>query len=145
MGEFLISQGFFHLGTMAPRGTRLALLPAREVTERPDRASGACLGMSNIVSLKAIRDVKQAQSEDHEYRAKILTMEKVELLEEMVRFQEERTRVGKLTPAMMVQGKVLFKALEESAETQELKILTRSYRRHLEYELADYLKQTGTL
>ena len=67
-------------------------------------------------------------------------MDKVELLEEMVRFQEERTQVGELSLSMMVRGRHLFKALEENAETQELKILTRSYRRHLDCELADFRK-----
>lgn len=94
--------------------------------------------MSNVVSLQAVRAVKEAESEDHAYRAAILTMDKLELLEEMVRFQEERSRMGNLTLAMMVKGRHLFKALEETAETQELKILTRSYRRHLDFELQDY-------
>lgn len=91
--------------------------------------------MSNIVSLNVVREIKDAEG-DMEYRAKILGMDKLELLEEMVRFQEERSRVGHLTPKMMIEGKILFKALEESAETNELRLLTRSYRRHLEFELA---------
>jgi hypothetical protein len=90
---------------------------------------------NNIVSLKAIRDIRSAESEDHAYRAKILCMSKLELLEEMIRFQEERSSLGHLTVPMMVRGKALFKALEDTAETQELKILTGSYRRHLEHEL----------
>jgi hypothetical protein len=94
--------------------------------------------MSNVVSLKAARDIKDAESEDHAYRAMILSMDKLELLEEMVRFQEERSAMGSLTLAMMIKGRHLFKALEETAETQELKILTRSYRRHLDFELQDY-------
>ena len=94
--------------------------------------------MSNIISLNAVRELKDAEDEDHAYRAKILVMDKLSLLEEMVRFQEERSRLGHLTPLMMLRGKILFKALETSAETQELKLLTRSYRRHLEYELAAY-------
>ena len=94
--------------------------------------------MSNVVSLKAVRDIKDAETEDHTYRAMILSMDKLELLEEMVRFQEERSSMGQLTLAMMIKGRHLFKALEETAETQELKILTRSYRRHLDFELQDY-------
>jgi hypothetical protein len=94
--------------------------------------------MSNVVSLKAVREIKTAQTEDFAYHAEILAMDKLQLLEEMVRFQEERSRVGHLTLQMMIRGKILFKALEENAETQELRILTRSYRRHLECELADY-------
>lgn len=98
--------------------------------------------MSNIVSLKAVREIKDAES-DIEYRAKILGMDKLELLEEMVRFQEERSRIGHLTPRMMIEGKILFKALEDSAETNELRILTRSYRRHLEFELAAFMEKEG--
>ena len=97
--------------------------------------------MSNVVSIKAVRELKAAEDEDLAYRARILGMDKVELLEEMVRFQEERSRLGYLTLAMMMRGKVLFKALEENAETEELFLLTRSYRRHLEYELSAYLEQ----
>jgi hypothetical protein len=96
--------------------------------------------MSNIVSLKAVREIKEAES-DMEYKAKILGMDKLELLEEMVRFQEMRSAVGYLTPQMMIEGKILFKALEDSAETNELRMLTRSYRRHLEYELAAFLEK----
>ena len=98
--------------------------------------------MSIVVSLKAAREIKEAQkNEEHAYHARILVMDKTELLEEMVRFQEERSQIGHLTLPMMVRGKILFKALEESAETQELKLLTRSYRRHLEYEMTAYREQ----
>ncbi len=98
---------------------------------------------NNIVSLKAVREMKDAECEDMAYRAMILSMDKLELLEEMVRFQEERSRRGSLSIGMMLQGKHLFKALEENAETQELRILTRSYRRHLEYEIAAYLQTSN--
>ena len=84
--------------------------------------------------------MKEAENDDMAYRAMILSMDKLELLEEMVRFQEERSRRGSLSLAMMLKGKYLFKALEENAETQELRILTRSYRRHLEHEITAYLQ-----
>src|SRR5215213_8194039 len=87
-------------------GIRLALVPPR---------------MSNVVSLDAVRQIRDAENDDMAYKAMILSMDKLELLEEMVRFQEERSRLGELTPAMMIRGKVLFKALEDSAETQELR------------------------
>lgn len=93
---------------------------------------------NNIVSLNAVRELKKAEQEDYAYQAKILSMDKMELLEEMIRFQEERSQLGQLTPGMMLRGRYLFKALEETAETQELRILTRSYRRHLEHELNAY-------
>ena len=72
-----------------------------------------------------------------DYKAKILGMDKLELLEEMVRFQETRSRIGGLTPQLICEGLVIFSVLEHTAETNELRLLTRSYRRHLEYEQKD--------
>ena len=100
--------------------------------------------MNNVVSIKAAREIKEAESDDNAYHAKILAMDKLELLEEMVTFQEERSRIGALSLSMMIRGRHLFKALEETAETQELRILTRSYRRHLDYELQDYRKKISS-
>lgn len=96
--------------------------------------------MDNVVSLKVVREMKKATQEDPDYEAKILGADKLELLSEMMKFQEERTETGYLTPTMMVRGKILFKALEERAETFELRHLARSYRRHLKYELEAYYK-----
>lgn len=95
----------------------------------------------NVIVLQAVRDLKNAKEEDHTYRAQLLSMNKVELLEEMIHFQQERTQAGFLTTPMMTRGKILFQILEESAETRELKLFCRSYRRHLEYELADQLER----
>jgi len=91
--------------------------------------------MSNVISLRAYKVLKESEEEELAYRARILSLNKLELLEEMVNFQEERSKRGRLTSVMMTRGKYLFRALEEVADTQELKILARSYRRHLEYEL----------
>jgi hypothetical protein len=101
--------------------------------------------MSNVVSLNAARTIRMTEQEDLAYQARILGMDKLELLEEMIRFQEERSRVGRLTVVMMLRGKLLFKALEENAETRELRLLTRSYRRHLEHELAAYASNSASL
>jgi hypothetical protein len=92
--------------------------------------------MSNVISLRAFKALKDIDSEELAYQARILSMSKVELLEEMVRFQEERKTLGTLTPPLMQRGRHLFRALEDCADSQELKILSRSYRRHLEYEIA---------
>jgi len=94
-----------------------------------------------VISLDVVRELKVARIEDQAYKARILMMDKHELLEEMVRYQEERKRLGRLTPSLMIRGRTLFAALEESAESEELQILSRSYRRHLDYELRDYAKR----
>jgi hypothetical protein len=93
-----------------------------------------------IISLQQVRELRKLETEDLAYKALILGMSKLELLEEMVRFQEERSRTGSLTLTMMVRGKHLFRALENTAETDQLRLLTRSYRRHLEHEIAHLLR-----
>jgi len=70
-----------------------------------------------------------------DYKTYIYRLDKYDLLVEMVQFQEDRARVGCLTIDMMHKGIILFRALEEASETNELRLLTRSYRRHLEEEL----------
>lgn len=100
--------------------------------------------MSNVISLRAFKALKDTECEELAYRARILSMSKVELLEEMVTFQEERKEIGHLSEEMMIRGKHLFRALEETADTQELKILSRSYRRHLEHELASLREGSNT-
>ncbi len=99
---------------------------------------------AKIFSIQAMREVKQVEQEDPMYKIRIEEMDKVQLLEEMVRFQEERSQLGELNVNLMVKGRILFRALEEHAETSALRALTKSYRRHLEYELADYLEKSNT-
>lgn len=98
---------------------------------------------NNLISLNAARELKRAEEHDYAYQARILCMDKLELLEEMVQFQEQRSSLGKLTPQMMIRGRFLFKALEQAAETQALKLLSQSYRRHLDYELKEFVKNSS--
>lgn len=101
--------------------------------------------MSNIVFLNAAREIRNTENrETKDYQERIANMTKLDLLEEMIRFQEERSETGSLTLSLMVRGKILFKALEASAETREMRNLSRSYRKHLEYELSEYLKKSAT-
>jgi hypothetical protein len=90
---------------------------------------------SNVVSLEQFRRLKRITDQDLDYARLIEKMTKLELLDEMIRFQEERTRVGQLTYKMMIRGRHLFDALERNAETREMRLLARSYKRHLEHEL----------
>jgi hypothetical protein len=82
-----------------------------------------------------IRDFQKDRDLDV-YKAKIITMDHHDLLCEMVKFQEELSLLGYLSHKMMVEGVVLFKELSDRAQTNELRLLTRFYYRHLEYELA---------
>lgn len=100
------------------------------------------MNRAKVFSIKALREIKNAESNDPQYARKIAQLSKLELLNEMVRFQETRSQLGKLTPELMVKGRVLFEALEKNAETETLQVLTRSYRRHLELELKEYIKNS---
>ena len=93
----------------------------------------------NIIDLVAERNKRGIAQHDPYYQMKINRMNKIELLEEMVRYQEERSVKGRLTLTMMVRGKILFRALEIQAETEELRLLSSSYRRHLEHEIDQHL------
>jgi hypothetical protein len=95
----------------------------------------------NIINLTAERFSRTKN--DPQYETKIARMNKYELLEEMVRFQEERAEKGRLSLEMMVRGQILFRALENTAETSELRLLASSYRRHLEHEIESLSKNAA--
>lgn len=89
----------------------------------------------NVVWLNSVKEARKIEQGDPAYQKRIQKMDKLELLEEMMRFQEERTQAGHLTLPLILRGQILFKALEERAETRELTQLARSYRKHLKLEL----------
>jgi len=88
-----------------------------------------------LIDFVAERNKRGMARHDPYYQIQINRMNKMELLEEMVRFQEDRSKKENLTLTMMVRGKILFSALERNAETDELRLLASSYRRHLEHEI----------
>jgi hypothetical protein len=93
--------------------------------------------MNKVISLKAIREAKHHEHSDPIYQNKVAGMNKLELLEEMMRFQEERTQEGELTLSLMIRGQILFETLEAQAATLELRELATAYRRHLKLELQE--------
>jgi hypothetical protein len=96
--------------------------------------------MNPIISLEKVREAKKTRESDLRYQSKLEQMDKLELLGEMIRFQEDRSSAGELTLKLISRGQVLFKILENEAETQELRELARTYCRHLKLELDAYLK-----
>ena len=97
--------------------------------------------MSNVLDFTAAKNKRLSEDSDPYYQALIARMHKSDLLEEMVRFQEERSAKGALSALMMVRGRILFSALERVAETEDLRLLASSYRRHLETELKEFKKE----
>ena len=94
----------------------------------------------NVIDLSRERSRRGLTHHDPHYQLVINQMSKIELLEEMVRFQEQRSGQTSLPLSLMIRGKILFKALETNAETDELRMLASSYRRHLEHEIDHFQK-----
>ena len=97
--------------------------------------------MAKIILLDRVREKKIAQESHPDYLEQLEGMDKLGLLEEMIQFQEERANSGGLTLSLMIRGEILFRLLEEKAETNELRELARVYRRHLKLELENFMKK----
>ncbi len=94
---------------------------------------------AKVIKLDRFREFRTMNTQDLEYRAVYERMDKVSLLNAMVDFQEERAQAGQLTPSLMIRGKSLFGLIENRADTDALRALARSYRRHLEHEYEEYI------
>jgi len=86
--------------------------------------------MSNVINFNAAKITRDQAFWEREYGC----ADGLELLTAMVNYQETRRKTGKLTPALISRGLALFQALERSAETHELRVLARNYKKHLEQE-----------
>jgi hypothetical protein len=96
--------------------------------------------LAPLLLLKDFREAKQIRAGDSQYLETLKAMDKLSLLEEMVKFQEEQSSVGQLSLTLIKKGMTLFQILEERSETRQLKELSRSYLRHLRYELEARMK-----
>ncbi len=69
-----------------------------------------------------------------EYERKVASMDKVTLLDEMIRFQDEQMRSREPSREQLIRGRILFQALLRTAETDELRKLSGDYKTRLEDE-----------
>lgn len=95
--------------------------------------------MGDVIDLNKFKLDSDLTDLKAKFKEKYGKMDKLSLLESMVTFQEARSRIGIITPKMMVEGQELFGMLEMLAETPELRQLASSYRRHCAAELKDFL------
>ena len=68
------------------------------------------------------------------YESKVAAMDKVTLLDEMIRFQDEQMKTREPSREQLIRGRILFQALLRSAETDELRKLSGDYKTRLEDE-----------
>lgn len=89
---------------------------------------------AQLIQLKDFRKEKHRQREFVRHKTVLEKLSKHELLEEMVNYHDAQKQAGEMTYELLFRGMALFELLEIEAETRELQILSRSFRRHLEYE-----------
>jgi len=70
-----------------------------------------------------------------EYYRKIQSLEKSDLLKEMIQFQAKRSEHYHLAYQMVLQGQILFQAIEEKAVSTVLKKFAHAYHKNLKLEL----------
>jgi hypothetical protein len=68
------------------------------------------------------------------YESKVAAMDKVTLLDEMIRFQDEQMKTREPSREQLIRGRILFQALLRTAETDELRKLSGDYKTRLEDE-----------
>ena len=84
--------------------------------------------MSNVIPLFKNKN----QRDNVEYRKKVAAMEMPDLLEEMARFHEEKSKAVVIKVDLLVRGIILFGYIAEKAITPELHVLAFSYKKELE-------------
>lgn len=94
--------------------------------------------MAEIISLKNKLEVSRTKRACEEYKKKIQAMDKLELLEEMVRFYEDWNIIDVPALEMIIKGMIFFEILKDKCETEELKHSTEFYYGLLELELKNY-------
>ncbi len=93
----------------------------------------------NVVALKKYRVLKSYDLDIKLYRAKIVKMPKLALLEELLKYHEDFLASPKNIGATL-RGRELLSVLEERAELTELKELSLDFKRKLQVRLAEQLQ-----
>ena len=70
-----------------------------------------------------------------EYYHKIQSLQKTDLLKEMIQFQAKKAEHYDLSYQMVLQGQILFQAIEEKAMSPVLKKFAQAYHKNLKLEL----------
>jgi hypothetical protein len=94
--------------------------------------------MATIIDFKSRRELYEVKR-DEAYSQKLSTMDKLQLLEEMVNFNDKRDKLG-LSVKSITEGLVLFKLLQTNAETVELREVSTRIINDLQSHLDKYKK-----
>ena len=97
--------------------------------------------MNNVISLDTKLKINKAKHECKEYEAKIKAMNNEQLLQEMIKFQEDWALMDIPALEAILKGMIFFSKLKESVDTKELKDMVEFYYSLLEQELKEYERQ----
>jgi hypothetical protein len=95
----------------------------------------------NPICLNQFKKYKKEQRNQGLYSIKLKQMNKTELLEELIRFQKERSLFEGPSLEMILQGELLFQALITHCESTEMQKFAKTYLKHLKHELQHLLSK----
>ncbi len=70
------------------------------------------------------------------YREELLIMPRIDLLQEMMKYQEEAEKLKTQPYPFLQKGSVLFSVIEFVAQTDDLRSIASAYRRHLDFQMS---------
>jgi hypothetical protein len=91
--------------------------------------------MADVFDFQAAKNKKENLLKDPFFQKYIDKMDIPQLLEEMIRYHEQKPKDKELVFSM-IRGIILFEALERKCFTEEVRLLAGSYKRHLQHEIA---------
>ncbi len=97
-----------------------------------------------VISLRKYKIMQQSHIAVSIYKQKIQKLEKIELLNELLKYHEDYMKNPTNLEATL-RGKALLEVMEERAELTELKTLSKSFRQKIEARLARQLEPTFTV
>lgn len=95
-----------------------------------------------VINLKTYRVFKERSRESMEYRLRLLTMSKPDLLAELLKYHEAYQR-DPHDIAVTLRGQHLMDVLEQRAELAELQELSREFQHKLKVRLYDQMQRLG--
>lgn len=92
-----------------------------------------------VINLKTYRVLKDRKREELAYRHQLLTMSKIDLLQELLRYHESY-QLDPHDVRITLRGQHLLEVLEQRAELAELQELAREFNAKLDARLARQLR-----
>jgi len=98
--------------------------------------------MGDVYDFQAAKNKKQNQNTDPLFQKQVDRMDRLQLMEEMIKYNDKRKESKDPNGLFwIIRGIILFTAIEHKCETNDMKALASSYRRHLQIQLDEKNKK----